>query len=112
MYRIAEIIGVTMSLIGFIAHIINEVGIAITMESKEAIDIRVNEYCSPGNSWSDLYKPTNASHTESGDGINSGVVIIEAICQMMISITTPEIFFKSITFKYLSSKGRGCIIYP
>jgi len=97
MYLIAETIGEIISLIGLTAHIRSEIGIATAIDKKVAIDIRVNEYNSPGSNWSDRMRFISASHVESGDGINNGSVSIEPNCHMMINITTPNIFFMLIT---------------
>lgn len=78
---------------GFIEQISNASGIAIHIDSKVATEIRVNEYNSPGNNCPVCISPIKAARTLSGDGTNNGVVIIEPICQMNISITIPRIFF-------------------
>lgn len=73
--------------------------------------MRDSEYKSPGNNWLDCIRPISAFHVESGDGINNGVVNIEPICHMIISITTPSIFFILITSINFVLFCFGCLYY-
>lgn len=97
MYRIADTIGEITSLRGLIAQINSANGTATIIDSKEAIDIRENEYISPDKSCSVRIRPTKADKTAIGDGINRGVVIIDAICHIRTNIDTPKIFFTCFT---------------
>lgn len=92
-YRMADTTGDTISFKNCTEQISRAIGIATAMDSKEDTVILAREYSRPGTSCPVSYNPTNAAHTDIGDGTNSGIVIIEPICHTARSKSIPKSFF-------------------
>ena len=88
-----EMIGEIISFIDFTEQISTASGIAIIIDRKDAVVILPSEYSRPGTSCPVCIRPTIADNTDSGDGTNNGVVIIDASCQIIIVIGNMRSFF-------------------